>query len=83
MPPGPAAKQRVVIVAAVHGNDGAGIQREGIGQFDISAFGLGEHHVGGHIIVVIEQDVGFHAAHGAAVLGPGKQAQTKCDGGGF
>ena len=39
---GPAAKQRVVGVAAIHGHDGTRVQRKGIGQFHIATLGLGE-----------------------------------------
>jgi hypothetical protein len=56
-------------------------QAEGIGQFDIAAFGFGKQHVGGEIIVMVEQDVSFDAAFGAAELGPGEQSEAQRDGG--
>jgi hypothetical protein len=77
------AKQRVVVVAAVHGDDGTGIQSERIGQLDVAAFGLGEQHVGGQIVVVIEQHVRRHTALGTAEFGPRKQVQAESDGGGI
>jgi hypothetical protein len=78
---GPAAEQSVVGITAIHGHDGAGIQTEGIGQFDIAAFGFGEQHVGGQVVVMVEQDVSFDAAFGAAELGPGEQSEAQRDGG--
>jgi hypothetical protein len=43
----PATEQGVVDIAAIHGHNRAGVQPEGIGQFDIAPFGFGEQHVGG------------------------------------
>jgi hypothetical protein len=39
---GPAAEKSVIGVAAIHSNDRARVQREGIGQLDITTFGFGE-----------------------------------------
>ena len=44
---------------------------------------LADQHVGGQVIVVVQQDVGFDAAFGAAKLRPGKQAEAQTDGGGI
>ena len=58
-----------------------GFRREGVGQLDVAALGFGEQHVGGQVVVVVQQHVGLHAALGAAKLGPRKQRQAQRDGG--
>lgn len=73
----PPAEERVVSVAAIHGHDGTGVQGEGVGQFDVAALGLGEQHVNREVVVMIEQDVRFDAALGAAELRPGKQGEAQ------
>ena len=45
------------------------------------ACGLTDQHVGGQVIVVVQQDVGLDAALGAAERGPGKQTEAQTDGG--
>ena len=39
---GPAAEQSVVSLGTIHGHDGAGLERQGIGEFDIAALGFSE-----------------------------------------
>ena len=77
----PAGEQGVVDIAAIDGHNRAGIQVEGIGQLHVAAFGFGEQHVGGQVVVMVEQDVGLDAALGAAELGPRKHRQAQRDGG--
>ena len=59
---GPAAKQRVVIVAAVYGDDGTRIEGEGTGQSHVTAFGFGEDEVARQVGVVVRKPVGRHRA---------------------
>ena len=42
---------------------------------------LGEQHIGGHVVVVIQQDMHLDTALGAAEAGPGEQRQAESDGG--
>jgi len=69
----PAAEQGVVDIAAIDGHNRAGVQHEGIGQFDVAPFGFGEQHVSGQVVVMVQQDVSLDAAFGTAELGPWKQ----------
>ena len=69
----PAGKQGVVDIAAIDGHNRARIQPEGIGQFDITPFGFGQKHVGGQVVVMVQQDVSLDAAFGTAELGSWKQ----------
>src|SRR5262245_21209614 len=78
---GPAAEQGVVGITAIHGHDGTGVQAERIGQFDVAAFGFGEQHVGGQVVVVIEQDVRFDATLGTAEPCPRKHREAQRDSG--
>jgi hypothetical protein len=80
---GPGSKQSVVGIAAVHGDDGTGIQGERISQFDIAAPGFGKQDIGGQVIVVVQQHMGLHAAFGAPELGPREKRQAQGDGGGI
>src|SRR5690606_29724644 len=77
----PAGEQGVVNIATIDRHNRAGIQPEGIGQFDVATLGFGDQHVGGQVVVMVQQDVGLDAAFGAAKRGPGKQAQAQRDGG--
>ena len=45
--------------------------------------GLADQHVGGHVIVVVQQDLGLDATFGATKRGPGKQAEAQTDDGGI
>ena len=78
----PASKQGVIDIAAIDGHNRTGIQAEGVGQFDVAAFGFGEQDIGGQVVVMIQQDVGLDATLSAAEPGPRKQTQAERDGGG-
>src|SRR5437764_4076828 len=77
----PAGEQGVIDIAAIDGHNGTGVQVEAIGQLYVAAFGIGEQHVGGQIVVMVEQDMGLDTALGAAEFGPRKHGQTHRDGG--
>ena len=67
-PFGPPCEQRVVVVAPIHRNDGAGVERKGIGQLHVAAAGFGNQDLGGEVVVVIQQNVSFDAALSLAEL---------------
>ena len=77
----PAAEECEVVVGPVHGDERARIQVQRSGDLDIGPFGLGDQHVGRHVVVVVEQDVDFDSTLGATELGPRKEPQTQRDGG--
>src|SRR5277367_6018547 len=79
----PAAEQSIVGVAAIHSHDATGVQSERVRQFDVATLGLGEEHVSRQVVIVIEQDVSFDAALGAAELRPRKHRQAQRDGSGI
>jgi len=78
---GPLAEQPVVAVSAIHGDDGAGVEGEGVGHLDITAFGFGDEHVARQVIIVVQQNVSLDAALSPAELGPRKQLQAQRNGG--
>src|SRR4051794_35701337 len=78
---GPLAKQRVIVIAAIHHHDGAGIQREDASHLDVAASGLSDQHIARQVIVVVEQHMGFDTAFGLAESGPWKHLQAERDGG--
>ena len=78
---GPLTEQRVVVIAAIHSRDGAGVERKGFGHLHIAALGFGDQHVTRQVVVVVQQNVSLDAAFGSAKLGPRKQVQTKRNGG--
>ena len=70
-------EQCVVDIAAIDRHDRAGVQSEGIGHLDVTAFGFGDQHVARQVIVVVQQDVGLDAAFGSAKLGPREHRQAQ------
>ena len=78
---GPTSDLPVVVVGAVHGHDGPGIEAQEAQDLGVVHPGLADQHVGGQVIVVVQQDVGLDATFGAAERGPGKQTEAQTDGG--
>ena len=76
----PVGEQPVVVVAPVHGDDGAGIEVEQACPHAVMPPRFSEQHVGGHVVVVVEQDVHLNAALGATEAGPGEERQAQGDG---
>jgi hypothetical protein len=76
----PAGEHGVVDIATIDGHNRTGVQTEGIGQLHVAPLGFGEQHVGGQVVVMIQQDVGFDASLGAAEFGPRKYLQAQRDG---
>jgi hypothetical protein len=51
---GPLSEKCVVVVAAIHHDDRAGVEREGGGHLHIAAPGFGDQHVAWQVVVVVE-----------------------------
>jgi len=73
----PRGKLLVMVVGAVHDDDGARGQAQQMQNFRIVSFGFRNQNEGGHVVVVVQEDMGFDAALGAPELRPWKQAQTQ------
>jgi len=78
----PPAKQPIVVVTAIHGHEGAGMEgkRKRFRQLHIATARFGDQDVAGHVIVVIEQNMSLHAPFRSAELRPGEELQAKADG---
>lgn len=57
----PAAKERVVVVSAIHDHDRARVKGKGISHFAVVPFGFGNQQVSGQVVAVVEQDMGLDA----------------------
>lgn len=75
----PPAEQRVIVVGAVERDDRLLGKPQRIGGEPIVAAGFGNQHVGGQVVVVVEQHMDLHPAFGAPERGPGEKRQTQGD----
>ena len=75
----PIAEQFVVVITAIHHDDGAGVERKGIGHFHVATPGFGDQDVARQIIVVVQQHVSLNAALGPAELRPRKHLDAQAD----
>ena len=70
-----------MIVSTVHGDNGAGRQRDFPGDCDIMLLSVGNIGVGGQVPIVIEKQVELNRSFGSAELSPREKSQTKGNGG--
>ena len=54
-PVAPLAEQGVVVIATIHRDDGAGVERKSIGHLHIAAPGFGDQNVGRQVVVVVQR----------------------------
>ena len=66
-----------MIVSTVHGDDGAGRQRNFSGDCDIMLLSIGNIGVGGQVPIVIEKQMKLNRSFGSAELSPREKGQTK------
>lgn len=71
-----------VVVGAIHGEDGAGLQRDPVQRYDIVDFGGCQGHKTGDGTAQIEQSVRLDRRLCFAKMSPRKDRQAKIDGGG-
>jgi len=79
----PLGKELKVIVAPIHDYNAAGGKREMAGGGDVGSFAISDHGEVWQIPIVIQEQMELNGAFGLTEVSPGKQAQTKVDGGGI
>jgi len=67
----------VVVVRAVHDDDGTRGQAQQVQNLGVVASSFGDQYKGGHVVIVVQQDVRFDTALGAPKRRPGKLAQAQ------
>ena len=74
------AEELVVVVGAVHGDDGPGVEAEQARAHPVVSPGLRQQDIGGHVVVVVQQHVHLDPTLGASKAGPRKQRQAQGNG---
>lgn len=77
----PGGELQVVVVRAVHDDDGTRRQAQQVQNLRVVAFGFRNQDEGRHVVIVVQQDMRFDAALGAPEPRPGEQAQAQGYGG--
>lgn len=75
--PGPAAEKGIIDRAFIDGENVAGVDIQAPGDVDLMGFGRSDADEGGHVVIVVQQDMGLDSAFGPSKTRPREHVQAQ------